>query len=95
MLGLLRCDVADWMLFMSLHIICFIFTAIAIYECNKDYKKKLDCGYQFVEGDLKLDLYNVSQFICIGWFGAFISAFCGVGGGFVFVPVLTIIGLEA
>ena len=45
---------------MALHIICLIFTAIAIYECNKDYKKKVECGYEFVEGDLKLDLYNVS-----------------------------------
>ena len=31
----------------------------------------------------------------IGWFGAFISAFCRNGGGFIFVPVLTIIGIEA
>ena len=45
-------------------------------------------------GDLKLDLKNVSTFILIAWLGAFISGFCGIGGGFIFCPILIIIGVQ-
>jgi hypothetical protein len=95
LLNISRCDVIDWMLFMILHIICIIFTVIAIFKSNKDYNEKVECGYEFVTGDLKLTTLNVAMFMFIGWFGAFISAFCGIGGGMIFCPVLVIIGIEA
>ena len=80
---------------MILHIVCFVFTFIAIHKCNQDYKKKIECDYKFVPGDLKLNIFNVSMFMFIGWFGAFISAFCGIGGGMIFCPILVIVGIEA
>jgi uncharacterized membrane protein YfcA len=46
-----------------------------------------------VDGDLKLTPKSVGMFMFIGWFGAFISAFCGIGGGSIFCPVLIIVGI--
>jgi uncharacterized membrane protein YfcA len=43
---------------------------------------------------LKLTSKNVAMFMTIGWVGAFISAFCGIGGGSIFCPVLIIIGMQ-
>jgi uncharacterized membrane protein YfcA len=80
---------------MILHIVCFAFTFIAIHKSNQDYVKKVKCNYKFVPGDLKLNLYNVTMFMFIGWFGAFVSAFCGIGGGMIFCPILVIVGIEA
>jgi len=83
------------MFFMCLHLVCFGFTFYAIYVCNVDYKNKIECNYNFVDGDLILTPKIVGMFMFIGWFGAFISAFCGIGGGSIFCPVLIIIGMEA
>ena len=80
---------------MILHLTCFAFTFHAVFKSNKDFNLKVECGYNFVPGDLKLNLFNVSMFMFIGWFGAFISAFCGIGGGMIFCPILVIVGLEA
>ena len=80
---------------MILHFTCFLFTIIAIFKSNKVYNKKVECNYNFVPGDLKLNFFNVSMFMFIGWFGAFISAFCGIEGGMIFCPILVILGIEA
>lgn len=61
---------------------------------KKDYNEKIEAGYVFIDGDCKLDPKSVGMYMFIGWFGAFISAFCGIGGGSIFCPVLIIIGIQ-
>jgi hypothetical protein len=95
MLGLEVCSIGDWMFFMCLHLVCFGFTFYGIYVCYIDYNRKLECNYEFVAGDLILTPKIVTMFMLIAWVGAFISAFCGIGGGSIFCPVLIIIGMEA
>ena len=94
LLGLSKCDIGDWMFFMVLHMLCFGFTFYTIYMLKKDYNEKIEAGYVFIDGDCKLDLKSVVMYMSIGWIGAFISAFCGIGGGSIFCPVLIIIGIQ-
>jgi uncharacterized membrane protein YfcA len=68
---------------------------VAVFVLKKEYKEKLECGYNFVQGDIKLRVYDISMLIGIAWIGAFISSFCGIGGGMIFCPILVIVGLEA
>jgi len=81
--------------FIILHISCFIFLIVAVFVLKKEYKEKLECGYKFVQGDIKLRVYDISMLIGIAWIGAFISAFCGIGGGMIFCPILIIFGIES
>jgi uncharacterized membrane protein YfcA len=42
-----------------------------------------------------MNVYDLTLLIAIAWFGAFISAFCGIGGGMIFCPILIIFGIES
>ena len=82
-------------LFIVLHFSCLVFLVIAIFIIKQEYKEKIECGYKFVSGDLKFNIYDISMLIGIAWIGAFISAFCGIGGGMIFCPILIILGIES
>jgi hypothetical protein len=61
---------------------------------KKEFKAKEDAGYVFVEGDLRATTQNLVKLNVISFLGAFAAAFCGVGPGFIFGPILLIIGIE-
>lgn len=62
---------------------------------KNEYAAKVDCGYEFSPGDLEATPRNISILLGISWFGAAAAAFCGVGPGFIFGPILVLIGIEA
>lgn len=78
---------------MALQVICAIFTAIAIMIVNSEYKDKVENGYNFVEGDFESSPKGLALMIAISFFGAFAAAFCGIGPGAIFCPILVILGI--
>ena len=50
--------------------------------------------YEFSKGDLEATKLNLFIMIMISFFGAMGAAFCGVGSGFVFCPILVMINIE-
>lgn len=89
----IRCDSTDWVLFVVLQLVCAIFTAIGIVVVNAEYKEKVENGYQFVEGDFESTPKGLALMIGISFFGSFAAAFCGIGPGAIFCPILVIIGI--
>ena len=93
-IGTVRCTSTDWILFIVLQGICIIFTVIAVLVVNKEYNEKVECGYTFVDGDFKATPKSLVMMLSIAYFGAFAAAFCGIGPGAIFCPVLVIIGVQ-
>jgi len=90
-----RCDHHDWSLFIVLQVICFIFLFIGIYVVKKEFKAKQECGYQFTPGDLEATPKNLIFLCIISLVGSMAAGFSGIGPGFIFCPVLLMIGVEA
>jgi len=89
----IRCDSTDWILFVVLQAICALFTGIAIMVVNSEYKAKVENGYTFVDGDFESTPKSLTMMIAISFFGALAAAFCGIGPGAIFCPILVIIGI--
>lgn len=62
---------------------------------SRERRLKEQLGYQFVPGDLELTPYNMIVIIAISFVGSVLAAFTAIGPGSIFVPVLTMIGVEA
>lgn len=61
---------------------------------NAEYKEKVESGYTFVIGDFESTPNNLAMMISISFFGALAAAFCGIGPGAIFCPILVIIGIQ-
>ena len=59
------------------------------------YKDKVKYGYNFTPGDIEATPKNLVILVTISFFGAMAAAFSGVGPGFIFCPILVLIGIEA
>ena len=94
-IGVIRCSAMDWILFAILQGLCLIFTIAAIMIVNIEYKEKLDCDYKFANGDFEPKPQDITKMVLISFFGSFAAAFCGIGPGAIFVPVLVIIGIQS
>ena len=94
LIGTTRCDSTDWTLFAVLQVICIIMTALGIWVLKREYQEKVDCGYNFVQGDLEATPKNLATLVLISFFGAMASAFCGIGPGNIFCPILIMIGIN-
>ena len=90
-----RCDDMDWILFFVLQGACFIFLILGIVVLKTEYAQKVECNYEFSPGDLEATTKNVGTLSLISFFGAFGAAFCGIGPGSIFCPVLVMLGTEA
>ena len=53
LLGVVKCDSNDWIIFGVLQVVCVIFLLLGLYVIKKEYREKTEAGYQFIEGDLK------------------------------------------
>lgn len=51
MVGITRCDGTDWALFVVLQVTCFIFLALGVYVVKNEHNLKVECGYEFTDGD--------------------------------------------
>ena len=75
--------------------VCIVYVIWALVIVKKEFKAKEAAGYVFVGGDLRATTENLVKLNVISFFGAFAAAFCGVGPGFIFGPILLIVGIEA
>lgn len=71
-----------------------MFLALGIIVVKNEHHRKVACGYEFTEGDLKATPKNLAHMIIISFFGSMAAAFCGIGPGFIFAPLLVMIGME-
>jgi hypothetical protein len=62
---------------------------------KSEYKLKKEVGYRFIPGDLQASSKNLAILVSISFFGALLAAFCGIGPGLLFCPILVMIGIEA
>lgn len=92
--GISRCETVDWVLFGMLQLFCLIFLLAGIKVAKQDYINKVDCGYEFSPGDFQATSQNLMMLIAIAFVGSMFAAFCGVGPGFIFSPILVMIGLH-
>ena len=93
-IGVKRCDGTDWGLFAALQGCCFLFLGLGIVVLKREFKEKQEFGYQFSPGDLEATTKNVITLSLVSFSGAFAAAFCGIGPGSIFCPVLVMLGVE-
>ena len=53
LIGVVRCDALDWILFGTLIFLSIAITLLVIYILRKEYAEKKAAGYPFVVGDFK------------------------------------------
>ena len=51
-IGTVRCTGQDWALFALLQVVCIGFLVWGLTIVKKEFKAKVDAGYNFIEGDL-------------------------------------------
>ncbi|KAL9650441.1 hypothetical protein ABK040_004665 [Willaertia magna] len=92
--GVERCSVGYWILTaMSFPVLGAMTLFVAVYLL-KTHKKKVNLNYQFVEGDVHWNAYNVTIYpvACVG--AGILAALLGIGGGMVKSPLLLILGSD-
>lgn len=95
LIGIIKCDSIDWMLFSLLQVICAIYLLIAVFILKREFKEKSDASYDFIEGDLKITNRNISVMVLVALIGAIYASFSGIGAGMVFCPALIMISIES
>ncbi|KAG2388140.1 hypothetical protein C9374_000990 [Naegleria lovaniensis] len=89
-----RCSVGYWILTaLSFPLLGAMALGIIIYLLKK-HERKVQLGYQFVEGDVHWNKYNVTIYpvACIG--AGILASMLGIGGGMVKSPLLLILGSD-
>jgi len=56
--------------------------------------EKVACDFVFVDGDLQATPKNILKMSCAAFFGSMATAFCGIGPGAAFVPLLIALGFH-
>jgi hypothetical protein len=93
-IGVLRCEGLDWGLFVILQVICVIALIAGVKIVRDEQAAKELYSYKFTSGDLKMTNSNIIKLIVISFFGGMAAAFCGIGPGFLFAPVLIMVEIE-
>jgi uncharacterized membrane protein YfcA len=62
---------------------------------NKEYKIKSKLGYTFVNGDVEMNVKNITLLSIFGLMGGFISAGFGIGGALIFNPALVLLNVHS
>lgn len=87
--GIHRCDPLDFILLAVQVIILLGLAAINIYLLDKEYKLKVENGYQFVKGDI---VWNF-KLIIFALVAGFLSGAVGLSGGILFTPLFLKFGI--
>jgi uncharacterized membrane protein YfcA len=94
-LGIVKCEHVDWILFGVLQFICAVYLVLGLRVLKKEYKEKTDAEYPFIPGDLQATTYNLNVMVVVSFLGSVYAAFSGIGPGMVFCPALIMIGIES
>jgi len=86
LIGSIKCDSVDWVLFTLLQLICGVYLYLGLRVIKREYEEKAEAGYEFLEGDLKVTNYNIGKMIAVGIFGGMYATFSGIGAGMFFIP---------
>jgi hypothetical protein len=86
--GVVKCDVGDHLLFASIIVGCALFTFIGALINRREQRIKVELGYTFATGDLDWTWTAVFNLAFIGFMGGFISAGFGLGAALIFNPTL-------
>lgn len=82
-------------MFGVLQVVSVVFLMLGLLVIKKEFKRKTEAGYQFLEGDLKATPKNLGFMIAVSFFGSIFASFSGLGPGMVFCPALIMIGIES
>lgn len=95
LIGVIKCDHVDWVLFFTLQFFCAIFLILGLVVLKREYKEKVEAGYNFIEGDLQATTYNIVVMVTVGMISGIYASFSGIGAGMIFIPALIMIGIES
>lgn len=87
-IGITKCVPADHTILVMLIISGIIYTVIASLWGQKEHLYKQSIGYNFVKGDIQMDLKSIFKLGAIGFMAGFLNAGFGVGSAFVVSPAL-------
>ena len=93
-IGLPKCDPLDWGLFGILQAICVVYFYLAYKVIAAEIEEKEECGYEFVDGDVRATLGNLGIVAGLAFFGSMFAAMSGAGPGLVFGGGLVMLGVE-
>jgi uncharacterized membrane protein YfcA len=66
-----------------------------LHMVKKEFAEKVECGYNFIPGDFEATPKNIVTMNLVSFFGAMAAAFCGIGPGAIFAPILMLVGIQA
>ena len=95
MVGIERCTWPDWTIYAIFIVFCLSLTVFSGFYLKRVYTKKVEFGYEFVEGDIKWTIGKIIKMIGIGMIVGVISGALGLGGGVIFNPLFIELGIDA
>ncbi|EFC49530.1 predicted protein [Naegleria gruberi] len=89
-----QCSVGYWILTALSFPLLGAMTLGIVFYLLKKHERKVQIGYQFVEGDVHWNKYNVTLYpiACVG--AGILASMLGIGGGMVKSPLLLILGSD-
>ena len=88
LIGVSRCDDADFAFFGCLIGLGLVFTIIGRAVVVSEYEQKKSLGYKFVPGDFVCTPCNSIKLPLTALFGGIAAAALGIGAGLIFNPVI-------
>jgi uncharacterized membrane protein YfcA len=91
--GVQSCSAWYWVLACLTFPIVFVMTAGVGYYLVAKHREKVECGYQFHEGDVHYTISNVIWYPAICVFAGIMASLLGIGGGMIKGPLLLELGV--
>jgi uncharacterized membrane protein YfcA len=92
--GLTVCQPLSWLLFALFSLLAVLFTYIAARIVDREYKQKLEVGYNFTRGDVTLTAAGMTRLVATSFVGAFVAGLAGVGPGIVFQTYFVVVDMH-
>ena len=93
--GMKTCGVWFWLVYGVFIIFCLCICIFTCLQARREYLAKIECGYNFIEGDPQYTPKTMLILIIVSCFGGVIAAIVGLGGAVIYGPLLLEMGVNA
>ena len=87
------CNYFYWLHTLGQFIVTCTLANYTIKYIIKDYKRKKNSNFLFINGDIEWSKDVIKKFTLIGSFTGFISTYIGIGGGMLTTPIMIQVGM--
>ena len=92
--GIISCSPLDYTVFSIQILFLVLSTILSVCIVSREYKAKLNWGYEFTDGDLSWTPKLITKFSIIAVLTGFLASIFGIGGGIIINPLLLLLSFK-